>query len=243
MEITLAATWAEASHMDLGGKDAAVIDVLRASSTIIAALESGAERIIPVATVEEGFAQVGGRDRGDIILGGERNAVRIEGYDLGNSPLEYTPESVGGRTVVLTTTNGTQAIAQARDAESIVIASLMNAAAVVSWLASRGNDVAIVCSGTEGRVSLDDLFCAGLIATRLLEPGTVTALDDSARMATEWFAGASTMGFGVHSCYHGRRLVDRGFGDDVDFCARVDVSEVVPVWDGASLVAAATIEH
>ncbi len=235
MDIDLVATWAEAQHADLGGRVAVVIDVLRASSTIVAALAAGANRVAPVETVAECRELARRLRRSGVVLGGERNALRIPGYDLGNSPLEYTPEAVSERTVVLTTTNGTQAVARAIEADSIVIASLNNAAAVVAWLVRRNQDVTVICSGTEGRISLDDLYCGGMLISRLFEPHFVGDIGDGARMAMEWFvANAEAADSVIRSCYHGRRLIDQGFGDDVGYCAEVDTIDIVPVWDGVA---------
>ena len=238
MDIDLVGTWAEAEYVDLRGCTAVVIDVLRASSTIVAALAAGAGRVVPVETVQEGLDYARRVGRENVVLGGERDAVRIDGYDLGNSPLEYTAEAVRGRPVVLTTTNGTQAVARCRDAEAIIVAALNNATAVVSWLARRRQDVAIVCAGTEGRISLDDVHCGGLLIARLFEPEFVRQMSDGARMAMEWYvANAGAASFVIHSCFHGRRLIDRGFGDDVDVCAQIDRYDIVPAWDGEGFVA------
>jgi len=244
MDIDLVGTWAEADHVDLRGRVAVVIDVLRASSVIVAALGAGATRVVAVATVDEGRAcakrlggnQAGlGRDR--VVLGGERGALRLPGYDLGNSPLEYTPEAVAGRTVILTTTNGTQAVARARAADAVLVAALTNAGAVTSWLLDRRQDVTIICAGTEGRLSLDDLFCGGLLVSQVLEPGFVRHLTDGVRLALGWHdANIGNATHVLQSCVHGQRLTSKGFIDDIGFCARIDGTDVVPVWDGEGFV-------
>jgi len=241
MDIDLAATWAEAEHADLAGRVAVVIDVLRATSTIITALQAGAERVIPVETVEAGLATAETLGRASVVLGGERGGLRIAGYDLGNSPLEYAPEVVRGKTIVLTTTNGTRALLCAQKADAIVIAALLNVGAVADWLLKRNQDVTIICAGTEGRLSLDDLHCGGMLISRLLEPGLVRHLSDGARAATEWFASdAGNAAYVLASCAHGQRLAGLGFADDLAYCAGIDAAAEVPVWDGSAFVRAAT---
>ncbi len=233
MHIDLVCTWEEARHTDMSGRTAVVIDVLRASSTVTAALDAGAKSVHTVATVEEARALADRLGPDESLLGGERESVRLPGFDLGNSPLEYTADVVAGKRVVMTTTNGTQAIAAAACAEAIVFAALVNAGACIDWLRECGQDVTIVCAGTKGRVSLDDLHCGGLIATGLLEPGFVSELNDGLRLAIQWFA--VNAGNALHvltSCAHGANLKRNGFGGDIEWCANVDSMRTVPVWNG-----------
>lgn len=237
MNIDLAVTWGEAEHADLAGRVAVVIDVLRATSTMVAALSAGARAVVPVETVDAGFEAASHPRRGDVVLGGERGGLRIEGFDLGNSPLEYTPEAVQGKTVILTTTNGTRALLTAKRADGVIAASFGNISAAAEWLRRRDQDVTVICAGTEGRLSLDDLQCGGMLISRLLEPGLVRELSDGARAATEWFvSNVGTTDHVLSSCFHGQRLVALGFKQDVTFCAQIDISTVVPVWNGHAFV-------
>jgi 2-phosphosulfolactate phosphatase len=237
MNVDLAVTWEEAGAIALPGQVAVVIDVLRATSTIVAAFDSGAREVVPVRSVKAGrdLASKLGRER--VVLCGERGGLRIKGYELGNSPLEYTREAVAGKTVLLTTTNGTRALAAALRADAVAAAALTNVGAVAAWLYARDEDLTIICAGTEGRLSLDDLYCGGMLISRLLEPGHVRNLSDGARTAIEWFV--SNAGNAPHvlaSCLHGQRLAALGFSEDLAYCAQVDSSTQVPIWNGRSFV-------
>jgi len=237
MNIDLAVTWTEAQHVDLTGRAVVVIDVLRATSTIVAAFHSGARAVIPVDTVEAARAMASRLERGSAVLGGEREGLQIDGFQLGNSPLDYTPEAVAGKTVILTTTNGTRALLAARKADHVVAASLANVSAAAERLHNRDQDVTVICAGTEGRLSLDDLHCGGMLISRLLEPGVVRELSDGARAATEWFvSNAGNAEHVLRSCFHGQRLAALGFAQDIAFCFQIDTTAVVPVWNGHALV-------
>lgn len=209
----------------LRGRVAVVIDVLRATTTIAAALEHGARCVVPVASV--GVAREMAGQREGSVLCGERGGVRPEGFTLGNSPLEYTRDAVEGRVCVLSTTNGTRAIHKAAGADEVLIGSITNAAALCAYLRSLGSDVVLVCSGTDGRVSLEDCLGAGLIVDRLGYSG-----DDSAVLMRDAYLGGNARYGGlvgaIGSSYHARRLVDLGFIDDVRYCAGIDACGVVP---------------
>lgn len=232
---------------------AAVVDVLRFTTTALTALEHGAAGVVPVATPEEALAW----RRQGAVLGGERGAVRIPGFDLGNSPFDYKPEAVAGKLVVMTTTNGTQAFSRLARAASeggenpgglaVFAACLRNAAAAARALAQeaqhRGKGALIVCSGTDGRFSREDAYCAALIVERLqalaaVEPG------DGAVAALRLKAGAGDGSQAALSeltaSFHGRRLLRLGLRDDVAFCAQVDASGAVPVLRDGRLVLAGT---
>lgn len=215
----------------LRGRVAVVIDVLRATTTIGAALEHGARCVVPVASVEG--ARETAEQREGSVLCGERGGVRPEGFQLGNSPLEYTRDAVEGRLCVLSTTNGTRAIHMARDADEVLIGSITNAGALCAYLRSLGSDVVLVCSGTDGRVSLEDCLGAGLIVDRLGYSG-----DDSAVLMRDAYLGGNARHGGlvgaIGASYHARRLVDLGFVDDVRYCASIDSCGAVPRFDASS---------
>jgi 2-phosphosulfolactate phosphatase len=145
---------------------AVVIDVLRAGTTIVYALEAGASEIIPCLDVRDALAFATKRDADDFVLGGERDGVAIEGFHLGNSPEEYTPDRVGGKTILFTTTNGTRAMVHARAADAIFIAAFVNAEAVVEKLLD-SDKICILCAGTDGRVGEDDVLVAGMLVDRI----------------------------------------------------------------------------
>ncbi|HVJ68054.1 MAG TPA: 2-phosphosulfolactate phosphatase [Caulifigura sp.] len=155
-------------QVDLAGSTAVVIDVLRATTTIVHALAAGASAVIPCSEVEQAFAVREQLGRGNCVLGGERHGLLIEGFDLDNSPFRYTAETVGGKTLVFTTTNGTRALAAASSASQVLVGAFVNRAAIVDRLRSEGRPVWIVCAGTDGGVTAEDVLVAGGIAAGLL---------------------------------------------------------------------------
>ena len=199
-----------------------VIDVIRATSTICQALASGYERVFCTAAVEEARAL---REAvGDAVLGGERNAVSIQGFDLGNSPREYLEPAA--KTLVLSTTNGTRAVvAAAQRCDRVLVASLLNLAAVVEAARQTGEDVVVVCAGVQGTLALDDAFVAGRIV-ELLGWERTDAAEAAARLITTW-AGAEDAFRGSRS---GRNLLENApeLEEDIPFCARESVLDIVP---------------
>jgi 2-phosphosulfolactate phosphatase len=206
---------------------AVVIDVLRASSTIVAALAAGAQGVYPVDSTEEAMKLVTSLGRADTLLAGERRGLKIEGFDLGNSPREFTPETVDGKKIVMSTTNGTRALVAASTAERVLVASLLNLSAVARAVAGAPR-VAIVCSGRDGRFAIEDALCAGMLLARLAGGEESLELEDAGRAALA-LAGA----FGADAAFlsgtlAGRALAEIGLAEDVDWCARVDAHELVP---------------
>jgi len=226
----------------------AVIDVLRATTTMVAALENGARGVVPVATPAEAWAwRAAG---GPVLLGGERGARRVPGFDLGNSPLEYRRETVAGRLIVLTTTNGTRAFRRVLGAgeagsnsQEIIAACLRNAQAAARHLwrqaEAAGGDVLLVCAGTDGWFSAEDAYCAAMILECLREHGPLEQ-GDGARAAARLGAQAADPREELAGSRHGQRLLALGFHQDVEYCAALSVSQVVPRLDSGVLVAAGT---
>lgn len=225
----------ELGALDLGHTNAVVIDILRATSTIVAAIGNGAAGVVPVATVDAARALA--LDTPGSLLGGERSAVRIDGFDLGNSPLEYAPEQVRARVVILSTTNGTRAFRLAGTAAGVYAGSLTNRAALCKALMESGRDVVLVCSGTDGKVSDEDCFGAGLIADGLVGWGTITdraaGLREKAREDLKVFGDPTRV---IGSSFHGKRLISLGLAEDIDVCANLDSSAVVPQLNGAGML-------
>jgi len=199
-----------------------VIDVIRATSTICQALASGYSRVFCAADVEDARAL---RDMlGEGVLGGERKAVRIPGFDLGNSPLEYLEPA--GTTLVLSTTNGTRAVvAAAGRCERVLVASLLNLSAVVGAAQDAGQDALVVCAGVQGTLALDDAYVAGRIV-ELLGWDRTDAAEVAARLVTTW-SGAEEA---FRSSKSGRNLLENApeLEPDIPFCARESVLDVVP---------------
>jgi 2-phosphosulfolactate phosphatase len=195
-----------------------VIDVIRATSTIATALANGATGIRPVASVAE--AEQLKAQRPDLLLAGERHGRALPGFDLGNSPRTMTAETVGGRELILTTTNGTQALAACRGARAIVTVSLLNLAATAEKLRALGPPWIVVCAGFEGDFGLDDTLVAGALAEALEELSPFAALYRSVSQDL-----AATL---LHS-QAGQELVKIGLQDDVPFCAERDRFTLVPM--------------
>jgi 2-phosphosulfolactate phosphatase len=209
-----------------------VIDVIRATSTICQALASGYRRVFCVAEVEE--ARALRAELGEGVLGGERNAVRIPGFDLGNSPREYLEPRTPG--LALSTTNGTRAIVTAAArCERVLIASLLNLGAVTEAAAAHGEDVAVFCAGVRGAFALDDAYVAG----RIVE-GLGTERSDAAEAALRLARSYATAEEAFRASRSGRDLIESGpvLEADIPWCAREGVLEVVPRLVGMQGVAA-----
>ena len=164
----MALTPAEFSDAPLPGRVALAVDVLRATTASVAACDAGCRRLVPVPDAEAAEAMAA-RDGTDTVLAGERGGEALAGFDLGNSPAEFTADRVGGRTVVLTTTNGTAAMLTAARAAAAGLAALTNVTAAARWALEQGRDVTILCAGDNGAFSLEDTVCAGLLVARLTD--------------------------------------------------------------------------
>ena len=207
-----------------------VLDVLRASTTIITTLAHGARDVRLFADVDSARTAAASLPK-PVLLGGERNCLRIDGFDLGNSPAEYLAEKVGGATLCLTTTNGTLAALAAQQAADIYIGALVNAGATAHALIPRitERDTLLLCAGTAGRPAIEDVIGAGAILWQLLEQTHSPALPftDTAWMAYQTFAAvrhflpaALRLGQG------GINLIEAGLEDDIDLCARLDAKSL-----------------
>lgn len=234
MKISFFATLEQAEREDLQGVSLVVIDVLRASSTIVAALENGAERIIPTPDVETASRLVRPAERDKKLLAGERKCCPVPGFDLCNSPGDFTPERVRGKTIVFTTTNGTKAVLLGAKAGRIVICGLINVHAAGAALRHE-REIAVLCCGTEGALAAEDLFCGGLLLACLGGRAAPESLNDAARLSlaiAERFGGEAE--HFVRSSDHARRLIALGFERDVVFCSRIGATNLVPeVHEGA----------
>ncbi|NOX84509.1 MAG: 2-phosphosulfolactate phosphatase [Chlorobi bacterium] len=214
---------------DLTGKSVVVIDVLRATSVMITALENGAKEIIPVITVK-GALQVAKKFKPDsYLLCGERNAVKIDGFDFGNSPLEFSREVVAGKTLIMTTTNGTKALNACRKAKEVYIAGFLNANAVVKKIRDK-SEIVLLCSGTNGKFSLDDGLCAGMIMDKLSENGHAVTDDLGHILLKTWQSSKGSLDQTLKNCYHLNVLVENGFEKDVDYCLQKNTHLIVPVY-------------
>jgi 2-phosphosulfolactate phosphatase len=216
-----------------------VIDVLRATSTIVTALEHGAAGIVPVREADEAIVVMRRLGRERSLLCGERDSRLIAGFDLDNSPASYTRERVAGKTLILTTTNGTRALLDAARGNSVVYcAALLNRAAIVERLVAAEGDVLLMCAGNEGALSFEDTLCAGAIVDALMRHDKHLGITDAARAAaTVYAAYAKKLTTAIASGTHARSLVEKGFAGDVASCAKIDVSRCVPLYADGVIVA------
>ncbi len=212
----------------LTGGLAVVIDVLRASTTIIHALAAGCTEVRPCAEVDEAVELAGEMRVGRVLLGGERQGVPPPGFDLGNSPREYTPSLCRGTTLVLTTTNGTRALLRAAEAERVLVAGFVNFSAVCEQLQADARPIHILCAGTEGEPTLEDTLLAGALVETLCE--TLEArLNDSARLAWDCFETHGRMLLGALEISRGGANLRRlGYDEDIRAAAVVDQFALVP---------------
>jgi 2-phosphosulfolactate phosphatase len=216
---------------DLAGGVAVVIDVLRASTTIVVALANGAARVIPCGDVETA-RRLATEDRsGNTLTGGERGGVKIEGFDLDNSPASYSRDRVAGKTIVFTTTNGTAALLRTDGAARVLIGAFVNRQAVVETLHADGRPIHLICAGTDGRLTSEDLLGAAAIAAGLSRFDDVEMWDDSTKGAAQnWPEGipAKLLIDSLRRSSGGRNLVELGFDQDIVRAAEVDSISVVP---------------
>ena len=207
-----------------------VVDVLRASTTMITALDNGCAGLVPVADPAEAFRRK--RQAGDgALVAGERRGVTVEGFDLGNSPLEFTRERVGGRLVIFTTSNGTRALLAARPALAVGVAALVNVTAAAAWALAFGCDVTVLCAGELGAVSLEDQVCAGLLVDRLVRTEPRAEMTEAARQALEVGRGyAKSVARLANDSSWGRHLSLAGRAADVTACLVLDTTTLVPIF-------------
>jgi 2-phosphosulfolactate phosphatase len=212
----------------LAGGIAVVIDVLRATTTIVHALIAGCTAVRPCAEVEEAQALAGEMRVGRVLLAGERGGAPLPGFDLGNSPSEYTPKVCKGCTLVLTTTNGTHALLRAAEAERVLVAAFVNFSAVCEQLRQDARPVHIVCAGTEGEIATEDTLLAGALVDDLTQAGEVR-LNDAARLAWDCFENHGAMLQGALEVSRGGAILKGlGYDDDIRAACLVDRFAVVP---------------
>lgn len=241
MRLDVFMTPAEALPAEVAGRTVVVIDVLRASSSIVEAMASGARTIFPVASIEEAIRLANTLGRDQVLLCGERRSLTIEGFDLGNSPGEFTPARVAGKTLVMTTTNGTASMAAASGASRVIVGALLNLAAVVDDLVRTGAEPVFLCSGREGRFGLDDAVTAGrmIVALQAALPRAEWTMNDGARAALAlgraWSDDFVALFAGTAA---GRQVADAGLEADLAFCAQTDLRAVLPLFHDRSITLA-----
>jgi 2-phosphosulfolactate phosphatase len=218
---------------ELRGGVAVVIDVLRASTTIVHALAAGACAVVPCLTVDEARTFAANHPADELLLGGERGGKLIDGFDLDNSPQRYTQSTVRGKTIVFTSSNGTQALLRSGQADRVLIGAFVNLSTVVETLLSCDRPIHLVCAGTCGSLTAEDVLCAGAIAKRHREAGgDFDWTDDSTQLALDFFAAHShdqaALLNAIRAGHGGRNLTTLGFEEDIRRAATCDLFRLVP---------------
>lgn len=226
MQVQVISSVNEASSAHFVHKTAIIIDVLRATSSIITALATGSSGVVPVETVMD--ARAAQKD-GDLLCG-ERFCKKIPGFDLGNSPDEFLMNSLKDRRVILTTTNGTRAIHKSTRADYVLMAALLNASACAKAALDLRRDVVILCAGSHDEFAIEDGLCAGLLLAKMQATCTseLTMDDFGLAMLSLYQNRSNEIKETIRSGSTGKRLIKLGMGRDIDICAEVDAYSQVP---------------
>jgi 2-phosphosulfolactate phosphatase len=211
-----------------------VIDILRATTAICTAFEYGVKEMIPVASEEEAYEY----KRKGFLVGGERNGEQLEGLDFGNSPYHYMGDHIKGKTVVLTTTNGTQAIEQCKDAYKVIIGAFTNLTALCDFLKNEGKDVILLCSGWKNKFNLEDSLFAGAVVDELANDERFTEFADSSLAARYLFQVAKDDAYKfLRNSSHRKRLAKLNLKEDIKYSLSFDKSSIIPILKDGKLVA------
>jgi len=218
----------------VSGKNVIIIDVFRTSSTIITALYQGAKKIIPAFTPQNAWQLK--EENPSFALGGEVNCEKLDGFDLGNSPLEYSPGKVKNHTIILSTTNGTTTIDKARDADNIYIGSFLNASTLVQEIENSPQDLLLACAGTQGEYSLEDVCCAGYFL-HLFKNTVKPFLNDKALSALALYHNyQKNLPYYLSRSKNGRTLLAKGYWLDIEFCCIQNYLPTIPIYCDSALI-------
>ena len=234
MKIDIIISASDIKKEKIENKTVVVIDILRATSVITTAMNNGCKGVIPVLTVEEA-AEIVRNSKEEFMLGGERNALKIEGFNYSNSPLEFSRETIDGKTLVMTTTNGTKAIKGCIGASSILIGAMVNAKATAKRILELNNDVVIVNAGTYGEFSIDDFLCSGYIIDCLLE-AVQAELSDIAITSHYIYKSNEDLHSFIKYASHYKRIMKLGLEADLEYCCRKDIIDKVPEYKDGVII-------
>jgi 2-phosphosulfolactate phosphatase len=237
MKLELYFTPKEINEGDLQDRLVLVVDVLRVSTTIAYALKNDCKDIIPTDSIESALELAQKIGRENILLCGERLGLKIEGFDLGNSPQEYIPEKISGKTLVFASTNGTKAIVKGSKGAKLIVGSFVNFDAVLNYIFSNPSDLAIICSGKFGQFSLEDSVCAGMFVQKLSEKFSGIIKND-ASFAAIYFSQIFQENIleMLKLSTHGKYLMELGFESDLPVCAKLNSVNLVPILSEGKLV-------
>jgi len=235
MKIEVFFSPAGVDELSMRGRNVVIIDVLRASTTICTALRNGAREIVPTPDIENATKISSNLSSGARLLGGERQGKKIDGFDLGNSPAEYTSDKVVSKTIIFTTTNGAGAIYKCRYASMAVVGAFVNMSAVVQTIVEVGGTWTILCSGRQGNFSAEDATCAGMIISKV-EDVTEVETDDAGMTAVILYKHSKRSIINMlRKSEHGKYLLSIGFADDLVLCSDIDSVPVIPVVEGTGI--------
>ena len=213
-----------------------VVDVLRATSTMCIAFEKGINKIIPVSTVEEALEYRSTNP--EYILAAERNGAPVRGFDFGNSPQAYVNQNMSGKTIVMTTTNGTKSISIAKKDHDVAIGSLLNLDAISKWLIKQNRNVIIFCAGWKDKINLEDTLFAGALAQNLVDSNLYDNSCDATQAAQIlWEKGKVDLFAFLHNSSHRKRLAKLNIDSDIHFCLNINQTTKIPILKGDFLVA------
>lgn len=216
----------DTTGMDLSNTVCIVLDIFRATSCIVTAMANGCNRIIPASAIED--AHVLSSQIGPALLAGERQSIKIKGCDLGNSPFEFCREKVQGKTIIMTTTNGTLAIKMTEEAYCTLIGCFLNAKAVCQRAKEHGKDILIVCAGTDGLFSLEDTLCAGLLVHLLKDENEIKMTDSALGALLMYDAAKDKLIETAVRSRNGNRLYNLNRMDDIKYCFGIDTLYIIP---------------
>ena len=209
---------------ELEGKIVVVVDILRATSCMTTALANGVQGIIPVASLDECKSY---KDNG-FICAAERGGEAVKGFQLDNSPFSYMDEKLKGKTIAVTTTNGTLAITKSLEAEEVLVGSFLNLTSIANYLKSKPNHLVIHCAGWKGQVNTEDTLYAGALISQLLEDYEIDG--DGAQLAHNFYeSNSSNLLAVVEASAHAKRLAKFDIIKDIKFCLEIDKYDVIPL--------------
>lgn len=210
-----------------------IVDILRATSSICAAIHNGVKSIIPVATVEEARAM---KQQGYMVAS-ERDGYVLDFADFGNSPFNFTPEIVAGKEIVYSTTNGTRCIHMASHSKAVLIGSFLNVSVLADWLINQDAPVLIFCASWKDRFSLEDTVFAGALAERLMNSGKFETICDAVRASIDlWNLAKNDLSGYIQKAAQKGRLASKGLDDCIEYCLTDDLCPVIPIFQDEKLV-------
>jgi 2-phosphosulfolactate phosphatase len=235
MKVDIIISADDINESKIENKVVVVIDMFRATSVIVTALTNGCKEVVPYLTIEETLEHANKLRREEYILGGERKAVKIEGFDLSNSPLEYTREKVENKSILMTTTNGTRTLNKSIAAKRVLIGAMINAKAVAETLIEINEDVVIINAGTNGNFSMDDYICSGYIINEMLKKNQNLMLTDIAKTANMIYEGHEDILSYVKKASHYSVMKSLSLDEDIEYCIKKSIISQVPEYFGGKI--------